>query len=299
MYAIRVLGSEGPPVMISAPRRRSESGFTLVELLIVVLILGALASTVVVASGGFRDKGVVQACQAAIRVYRTGFEAYRADNVDGLYPTNDAQVVPKYARRTGGSSATVSGTPEAAVVRGKGWSFTISYGSLAGGASAGSDTEPSIGTLTGGCTSAGESSAPSALTCPTGQWTVKFWNITSAALPTGIPGGAPTGSLPCSAANRPSIFATGGAPLAGANPDFVVAQWTGTLSLPAGATTFTTVSDDGIRVRVAGTQVINNWTLHGDTTDSGVFTAPSAGNYEVQIDFYEWGGFWTTRLSAP
>ncbi len=280
-------------------RRRSEDGFTLVELLIVVLILGALASTVVVASGGFKSKGAAESCNAAMKAYRTGFEAYRADNVDGLYPTNDAQVVPKYAKRTGGASATVNASPEVAVVRGKGWSFTITYGSLEAGAAAGSATEPSITTAAGGCVGAGGPSGPSALTCPNGQWTVKFWNITSAAQPTGIPAGAPNGSLPCSPSNRPNIASTNGAPIAGANANYVVAQWTGTVTLPAGPTTFTVVSDDGIRVRVGATQVIGNWTLHGDTTNSGVFTAPSAGLYEVQIDFYEWTGQWTTRLTAP
>ena len=269
------------------------------ELLIVVLILGALASTVVVAAGGFRTKGAAESCNAALKAYRTGFEAYRADNGDGLFPTNDAQVVPTYAKRTGGASATVSDTPEVAKVRGKGWSFTITYGSLASGTPAGSATEPSITIATGGCVGADGSSGPSALTCPSGQWSAKYWNITSAALPTGVPSGAPNGSLPCSPSNRPGIAATGGSPLAGANADYVVAQWTGTVSLPAGATTFTTVSDDGIRVRVGGTSVIDNWTLHGDTTNSGAYTASSAGLYEVQIDFYEWGGLWTTRLVTP
>lgn len=280
-------------------RRRSEDGFTLVELLIVVLILGALASTVVVAAGGFRTKGAAESCNAAMKAYRTGFEAYRADNVDGLSPTNDAQVVPMYARRTGGSSAAVSGSPEVAYVRGKGWSFTITYGSFEVGSLAGSATEPSITTASGGCVGAGGLASPSSLTCPTGQWAVKYWNITSAALPAGIPSGAPNGSLPCSASNRPNTSSTNGSPIAGANADYVVAQWTGTLSLPAGPSTFTIVSDDGVRVRVGGISVVSNWTLHGATTDSGVFTAPSAGPYEVQIDFYEWGGQWATRLTAP
>jgi hypothetical protein len=128
---------------------------------------------------------------------------------------------------------------------------------------------------------------------------VSFWNISNAAVPTGIPAAAPSGTLPCSAANRPNVASTVGSPFAGANADFVVAQWTGTVSLPAGATTFTIVSDDGIRVRVNGTEVIANWTIHAPTSNSGVYTAAAAGLYEVQIDFYEWGGGWATQLVSP
>lgn len=127
--------------------RKQESGFTLVELLIVVLILGALASTVVVASGGFKDKGQLQACQAARTSYETAFEAFRADDVDGQYPKNDAQVVPTYIKRSGGSSATTSGTPEVAVVKGKGWTFTITYGAAAA-SGAGSTAAPVFSAFT-------------------------------------------------------------------------------------------------------------------------------------------------------
>ena len=112
------LESRTPIVLTRLYEKKEEGGFTLVELLIVVLILGALASTVVVASGGFRTKGVETACRAAKDSYETAFEAYRSDNADGMYPTNDNQVVPTYVKRSGGSSATVSGTPESAVIRG-------------------------------------------------------------------------------------------------------------------------------------------------------------------------------------
>ncbi len=108
--------------------QKNEGGFTLVELLIVVLILGALASTVVVASGGFKDKGAVESCRAARTTYETSFEAYRVDDADGMYPITNAQIIPKYQKAAGGSSATVSGTPEVAVVKGKGWTFTVTYG---------------------------------------------------------------------------------------------------------------------------------------------------------------------------
>jgi prepilin-type N-terminal cleavage/methylation domain-containing protein len=131
--------------------KQNEGGFTLVELLIVVLILGALASTVVVASGGFRDKGVDTACRAAKRTYDTSFEAFRADSADGLYPSLNSQLTT-YVRNTGGSSVTVSGTPEVAVVKGKGWNFTITYGAAVASPGVGSTAAPTFSAFTpAGC----------------------------------------------------------------------------------------------------------------------------------------------------
>lgn len=127
--------------------QKNESGFTLVELLIVVLILGALASTVVVASGGFKDKGVEQACRAARSTYETSFEAYRADDADGLYPGSNSQITPKYMKATGGSSVSTSGTPEVAVVKGKGWTFTVTYGAVVSPA-VGSTSTPAFSAFT-------------------------------------------------------------------------------------------------------------------------------------------------------
>lgn len=128
--------------------QKDEDGFTLVELLIVVLILGALASTVVVASGGFKDKGAVESCRAARATYETSFEAYRVDDADGMYPKANSQIIPKYQKATGGSSATVSGTPEVAVVKGKGWTFTVTYGAADSVVTTGSTATPAFGAFT-------------------------------------------------------------------------------------------------------------------------------------------------------
>ena len=39
-----------------------------------------------------------------------------------------------------------------------------------------------------------------------------------------------------------------------------------------GTYTFTTVSDDGVRLWVNGQEIINNWTYHGPATDTGTIT---------------------------
>ena len=59
-------------------------GFTLVELLVVIIILGILAAVVVFAVGGIRQRGQSNACAAEKRAAETAVEAYFADT--GSYP---------------------------------------------------------------------------------------------------------------------------------------------------------------------------------------------------------------------
>ena len=60
--------------------RRNDSGFTLVELLIVIVILGVLAGIVVFAVGGITDRGEMSACKAATKTTEVAVETYRANN---------------------------------------------------------------------------------------------------------------------------------------------------------------------------------------------------------------------------
>jgi prepilin-type N-terminal cleavage/methylation domain-containing protein len=65
--------------------RQNQSGFTLTELLIVIVILGVLAGIVVFAVAGLTERGVKSACEADKRTVQTAVEAYHAQN--GNYPT--------------------------------------------------------------------------------------------------------------------------------------------------------------------------------------------------------------------
>lgn len=72
--------------------------------------------------------------------------------------------------------------------------------------------------------------------------------------------------------------------------DQILAYWRGKITLPAGATNFNTKSDDGSMIWVDGQLVVNNNFFQGATVRSGTFNAPSAGDYDIVVAFYEGGG---------
>src|SRR5581483_1302265 len=81
-----------------AEKRNGEGGFTLVELLVVIVILGILAAIVVFAVGGITDKGQTAACSTDKKAIQTAEEAYFAKN--GSYVSSSVAtpgpLVPNY-----------------------------------------------------------------------------------------------------------------------------------------------------------------------------------------------------------
>jgi general secretion pathway protein G len=79
-----------------------QKGFTLVELLVVIVILGILAAVVVFAVGGSTDDAKSSACNSERSTVEAAIEAYRAKTGD--YPANMAALTTKgddqFLRRT-------------------------------------------------------------------------------------------------------------------------------------------------------------------------------------------------------
>ena len=61
--------------------------------------------------------------------------------------------------------------------------------------------------------------------------------------------------------------------------------------------TFTTLSDDGARLWVNGQQLINNWTVHPPTENSGTITLTAGQKYDLKLEYYEHTGGAVAKLS--
>jgi hypothetical protein len=63
------------------------------------------------------------------------------------------------------------------------------------------------------------------------------------------------------------------------------------LPLTQGTWDFTTLSDDGVRVTVDGKPVIENWTWHGPTRDTGQLTLETAQTVEIVVEHFQIDGY--------
>ncbi|ADL13275.1 type IV pilin protein [Acetohalobium arabaticum] len=63
-----------------------EEGFTLIELMIVISVLGILAGIAIPRFSGVQDKAKIAAVESDLRNIQTGLEMYKAEN--GSYPTS-------------------------------------------------------------------------------------------------------------------------------------------------------------------------------------------------------------------
>jgi prepilin-type N-terminal cleavage/methylation domain-containing protein len=70
---------------------KQDKGFTLVELLIVIVILGILATVTVFAVTGITNRGKTSACQSDVKSIQTAEEAYSANT--GAYTASQASLV--------------------------------------------------------------------------------------------------------------------------------------------------------------------------------------------------------------
>lgn len=89
----------------------------------------------------------------------------------------------------------------------------------------------------------------------------------------------------------------GGAPLSGIGTDHFSVRWTGQVQAVATEqVTFYTVSDDGIRLWVNGTLLIDQWNDHGATEHQGSIALVAGQRYVLRLEFYENGGDAVAKL---
>jgi glucose/arabinose dehydrogenase len=87
------------------------------------------------------------------------------------------------------------------------------------------------------------------------------------------------------------------APAPGIGADTFSVRWSGEIEAPTSATyTFTTVSNDGVRLWVNGIRIVNNWTNHGTTENTGTIALSGGRRYAIVMEFYEDTGNATARL---
>lgn len=82
---------------IQSYKRNNKQGFTIVELLIVIVVIGILAAIVIVAYNGVQSRGRFVKMQTDIKSMQRYIEAYNATN--GSYPTTS--LAWRYQRQDG------------------------------------------------------------------------------------------------------------------------------------------------------------------------------------------------------
>ena len=81
-------------------------------------------------------------------------------------------------------------------------------------------------------------------------------------------------------------------------PDTFSARWTGqVLAQKTETYTFYTMSDDGVRLWVNDQQIINNWTDHPPTENSGQIALTAGAMYDIKMEYYENFGGAAAKLS--
>jgi hypothetical protein len=86
-------------------------------------------------------------------------------------------------------------------------------------------------------------------------------------------------------------------PVAGVPGIHFSVRWTGQVQAEFSETyTFTTMSDDGVRLIVNGHTLVNDWTNHATRPDSGTLALKAGQKYSIEIDYFQNYGYATAQL---
>lgn len=87
------------PVQFSVPNRRRQQGFTLIEIMVVIIILGVLAAVVVPNIIGAPDEARAKAAKVDIARVMQQLDLYRLDNLN--YPSSEQGLAALVAKPGG------------------------------------------------------------------------------------------------------------------------------------------------------------------------------------------------------
>ncbi len=274
------------------PTDRPERGFTLVEIITAVVLIGILSVAVVLGISNLTSKGGTAACTTSLDAARTGSNVYFAGA--NVFPTTLLQMTSAAAPSVQlASGVTLDPTGMRAI--GNGWTLTMTPGvGAAAPTFACSNTASTPGTSNPAPTSAAVTTTitPTTIT-PT---TTSLGG--TAACPGTYPGVVGeyyanqflTGAPAMCRDDQAIAFNWGNAGPGGGLPIFrFSARWTQNVVFISGAHTFTLTSDDGSRLFVDGTQVIDWWSDHTYTSKTVTMTL-AAGPHTIVVEYYQYYG---------
>ncbi len=138
-------------------------------------------------------------------------------------------------------------------------------------------------------------SSPPPTGCASGQFQADYFNNETLS-------GSPTFTQ-CESAPVNHNWGKGG-PGNGVGTDSFSARFTGDFTFSAGDYTFTATADDGVRIFLDGTKILDGWKNQAPTTYSNTVTV-TAGSHTVVVEYYEHAGGavvqadWNTTSSPP
>ncbi|MEV6923359.1 PA14 domain-containing protein [Dactylosporangium sp. NPDC051485] len=127
---------------------------------------------------------------------------------------------------------------------------------------------------------------------PNQAWAAQYWNTPGTGSAPTIPSAPATLSR---AEDDISHDWGDGSPGPGINADHFAARWTRQISVAPGVYTFTATADDGVRLAVDGTRVIDQWTDHSPTAFSAQVSL-DGGPHNIVLEYYENAGGAQIRL---
>jgi prepilin-type N-terminal cleavage/methylation domain-containing protein len=258
----------------SQPRRRSDGGFTLIEILIAIVLVGVLSAVVVVAIGRLTEKGASAACATSRDAATAGTNVYLTKSA--TYPTTLLQM-------TAASSGSLQLASNVAIdaagttASGPGWTLTMTPG--VNGAPPTYDCSVGSTAANGSTTTTTPPNGTSACPGTFAGWVGEYY---ANQYMTGTPGFCrddPTLSFNW-ASNGPG----NGLPIWRFS-----ARWTRTVVMTAGSHTFTLGSDDGSRLYIDGVLIIDWWTDHAPSFQTATVSL-SAGSHLIVLEYYQYYG---------